>query len=222
MNLEKKTIDELGYQVIQKFIDRKLLANIKKEINRILDKESEHSLVYLHRDRNNNVLVANQIDKESDFFFDICRHADIMSIAEELLGKPVVPLHVEYFEKPPHSSSKAPPHQDHAFYTHFPDEPALAFWVALDKVNTENGALEFADFVPKHLLAHKNTEEVHFDAELAQADAFSYNPILLNPGDCVAFHSFSIHRSGPNNTRGSRRAIVFNYRGSPYKAFYRM
>ena len=213
----RSTLIKRGYVVINNFISSAGVRSLLEELHGLVDSYRENSVHHLCRDPLGRVLVGNRLEKENDLLFDFARHQELVSLAAELLGKPVVPLHIEYFDKPPGSAFCAPPHQDHAFYTHFPDELAIAFWVALDPVR-ENGSLQFSTRPYHSLLPHTSSNEIHFDAELANAREFAFEKIMIPRGSCIAFHSMAVHRSGPNFTDRSRRAIVFNYRGSPYKA----
>jgi ectoine hydroxylase-related dioxygenase (phytanoyl-CoA dioxygenase family) len=164
----------------------------------------------------------NRIDKESDVLYDLARHPTMIGIASELLGKPAVSLHVEYFAKPPHSLRSTPPHQDHVFYLeHFDDEMALSFWLALDDVTAASGALEYATPCARELLPHIPSSAPDFDFELPDVDGLEFAVAVVPRGGCVLHHSYVIHRSGGNRTERPRRALVFNYRGSPYRAWMR-
>ncbi|MGA7304709.1 MAG: phytanoyl-CoA dioxygenase family protein [Rhodothermales bacterium] len=107
-------------------------------------------------------------------------------------------------------------HQDNQ-YTEF-DGPGVNFWFALDKMTEANGCLWIAPRSHLHgtLPAvpspdgdqHKTVVEVPKDAI----------PILMNPGDCVAFSRLTVHGSGANTTDDHRVAYAVQFHRSDVRA----
>lgn len=213
-----------GYTVKSAILDSNELETFSSELQRLGETvDQPGSVHYGERDSFGNLIYLNRLDVASDFFFDTARHPKFMGLAETLLGKAVVPLHVECFSKPPTSRYATPPHQDQVFYhAHFHDELAIALWIALDDVTPESGALQYVPTAISEcrLLAHVGSASASFDMELvpevAQAMT-SYEVVPVPRGGCAIHHSFVVHRAGPNVTSRDRRAVVFNYRGSPYR-----
>ncbi|HEX5324044.1 MAG TPA: phytanoyl-CoA dioxygenase family protein [Capsulimonadaceae bacterium] len=117
-------------------------------------------------------------------------------------------------------------HQDNQ-YTRF-DKPGMNMWFALTPMTEQNGCLKV---VPRsHLhgtLPSYSPEQDGHKAILFEPESFV--PMLMQPGDCVAFSRLTVHGSGPNTTPEHRvgYAVQFNRRdgnysldgGATYKAF---
>lgn len=107
-------------------------------------------------------------------------------------------------------------HQDNQ-YTEF-DGPGINFWFALDKMTEAKGCLWIAP--RSHLNGtlpavpspdgdqHKTVSEVPNDAV----------PVLIHPGDCVAFSRLTVHGSGMNSTDDHRVAYAVQFHRSDVHA----
>jgi ectoine hydroxylase-related dioxygenase (phytanoyl-CoA dioxygenase family) len=210
---------EHRHVVVRSLLAPGMVAAVQSELDRQMQSTSASSRCGIWRSKDGVVVVANQLEKASDLLFDLQRAVPLIAVAEALLGRAVVPLQVEYFHNPPRSPHCAPPHQDHAFYTHFPDELAISLWTTLDELDKDSGGLEFVVQQPAALLPHDRSLSYGFDLELSPSvrQLVYRPPLALGAGDSVAFDSLAVHRSTPNRSGRPRRAIVFNYRGSPYR-----
>jgi len=169
-------------------------------------------------DENGFPRVINRADNVSDVLFDLARSKNLMDLAESVIGGAVIPLHVEYFSKPPMSPAISPPHQDQRSYQeHFTDELAIGIWVALTGVDSDSATLEFCVPPCSVLLPHHPSSAIDFDFEVAERPAGQFVPVALRPGDAVIHHAFVVHRSTPNKTNRARVAVAFNYRTSEYR-----
>lgn len=209
-----------GYYRFDRFLTPEGVNFLLDEVQKLIEKASLSSVYGVFRNLDGSILVMNRLEKESDFLFDFSRHPKLMEIAEGFLGKSAMPLHVEYFSKPVEKNSPSPPHQDHIVYhDHFDDELAIALWIALDEVHEESGALEFAVPSTMALLPHKPSPIPDFAFELENASNLSFVTVPIPLGGCIVHHSYAVHCARQNKSKQPRRAIVFNYRGSSYKAW---
>ncbi len=100
-------------------------------------------------------------------------------------------------------------HQDNQ-YTRF-DGPGINLWVALMPMTEENGCLRI---LPKvHLDGTLPTggapdNDGHRTVPFEVADAV---PIVMQPGDCVAFSRLTVHGSGPNQSPEHRVAYAVQF-----------
>lgn len=109
---------------------------------------------------------------------------------------------------------KQPWHRDFAWHQDEPywpwDAPdGLIFWCALDPVDQENGAVEFA--LGSHKLGRGDAIDLHTGETqnggiLPALSGFERNCPRLAPGDALLFCSRTWHRSGRNTSSAPRRA----------------
>ena len=209
-----------GFVAFPEFASPYTVDRLTAEADVLITNATADGVYGVVQDVRGEVLVMNRIDKVSDYLFDLARHPVMMTVAERLLGKPAMSLHVEYFCKPREHSSPTPPHQDHIFYEeHFDDELAISLWIALDDVGPDSGALEYSTPSPMQLLPHIQSPAIDFDFQLTETTGFSFVQAPVPRGGCVAHHSYAVHRAGYNQSGVQRRAIAFNYRGSDYRAW---
>jgi hypothetical protein len=212
-----ETLRRKGFVVIPSLLPEVDIYILEGEMRRLLALPSANAEYHAVRAPDGSPMVVNGLDRSSDLMFDFARRPDMIAAATTILGMECIPLHVEFFAKPPNTSYRTPAHQDHIFYHNHFDVLAVAFWVALDDVDASNGGLEYASFVPERLLEHSPSSSIDFDSELIDTSMFSFEPVSLRRGDCVVHHSLAIHRSAANKSPRARRAIAFNYRASPYR-----
>jgi hypothetical protein len=216
----RRDLLDRGFINLRQCITGKAADLLLVEIERLKETATPTSTYGVVRNAHGSVVVMNRLDRESDLLYDMARHPALIRLAEGLLGKAVISLHVEYFAKDAVHSAPSPPHQDHVFYqAHFDDELALSIWIALDDVTQDGGALEFGAPTVQRLLEHVRSPTVDFDYELTPSDASKYSFVVVPVPrcGCVIHHSYAVHRAGVNRSGRPRRAIVFNYRGSPYR-----
>ncbi len=99
-------------------------------------------------------------------------------------------------------------HQDNQ-YTRF-DGPGINLWFAMSPMTTENGCLQI---VPR---SHENGTLPAFspDGDGHKAVTFEPNdfvPLVMRPGDCVAFSRLTVHGSGENTTNEARVAYAVQF-----------
>lgn len=99
-------------------------------------------------------------------------------------------------------------HQDNQ-YTRF-DGPGINLWFGLMPMTEQNGCLKVVPrshlngTLPSYSPENDGHKAVTFDPE-------SFVPILMQPGDCVAFSRLTVHGSGPNTTPEHRVAYAVQY-----------
>ncbi len=117
-----------------------------------------------------------------------------------------------YF-KPPGSRGQSF-HQDNLYLR---TTPVVAAWVALDRADAENGAMEMVR--GSHLLGllpcqHADTDVSFTDSETVMPPYLERTLITLEPGDVVFFGGLTLHGSRSNSsTDRFRRAFICHYEG---------
>ncbi|MGY0489322.1 phytanoyl-CoA dioxygenase family protein [Streptomyces sp. WG-D5] len=132
-----------------------------------------------------------------------------------LLGEEPLAAQSMFYFKPPGARGQAL-HQDN-FYLRVEPGTCVAAWVALDRIDRENGGLEV---VPgTHLMDLFCPEEA--DASLSFAreyvpppEGLAAEPVDMDPGDVLFFNGTLVHGSGPNRTADRfRRSFICHYVG---------
>jgi hypothetical protein len=100
------------------------------------------------------------------------------------------------------------PHQDAPAYPFI--RKSVSVMIAVDPATEENGCLEVVSGMHHDLLATDDRGCI----EPEWADAQDWRPVPMAVGDVLFFHSHTPHRSGPNLTPCSRRAIYPTYNAS--------
>ncbi|BAN04362.1 putative oxygenase [Ilumatobacter coccineus YM16-304] len=128
----------------------------------------------------------------------------ISRAGEQLLGEPVVLYKEKINHKLPGGAGFAP-HQDAAAYrfvgTH------LTCMVAIDDATIDNGCLDVVAGCHHELIVDDGDGCLPPSAERA----LTWQPVEMRAGDVLWFHSRTPHRSGPNTSTSSRRALFLTY-----------
>ena len=130
------------------------------------------------------------------------------------------------FDKPPSVGEQFAWHNDRSYY---PTDPgnSISVWIALDKCDEENGAIQFAKGSIRHGVVNpvnvKTGEPVGGDAassEMPDPVKAGYQTELLemNPGDGVFFDANAWHASPPNrSSTRHRRAMCVRFWTEPVR-----
>jgi phytanoyl-CoA hydroxylase len=160
-----------------------------------------------------------------DSFFDsLGRSSKWTSTAAALLGSDVCPAvrdqysewgWQEFFSVPPGADEPTPPHQDNYYYNWVPPI-TCSLWVALDAVDDSNGAVRYVlGSHAKGLRPHRLGEHAAFSQvvdDFGPDDEAREISFQLWPGDLVAHHGQTIHRSLPNVSGRRRWAFAMFFR----------
>ena len=99
-------------------------------------------------------------------------------------------------------------HQDAPAFTSFGHDYHITMMVSIDASTADNGCLEVVPGAHREgLLATE--PDLTMARELR--DTFEWVPVPTAPGDLLVFGSYLPHRSGPNKSMSSRRALYATY-----------
>lgn len=146
------------------------------------------------------------------------------SWASKILGSDTVNLVEDaFFVKEPGSTTHTPWHQDLP-YMWLTGTQVCSFWIPLDNVTLENGAVEWIPgshrwrmYRPAEWTAANKYEATDEFAELPdfQSEREKY-PIIhfdTKPGDVIAHHLMTFHHAPGNSINIRRRAVATRYAG---------
>lgn len=125
-------------------------------------------------------------------------------IASELLGDPAIVYKEKVNYKGPGGAGFTP-HQDATAYDFV--KRHVTCLIAVDPMTLENGCLEFSDYGKDELMPTDGSGCI----EAAYANTLHWRPIMLPAGGALFFTSYVPHRSGPNLSQHSRRALYITY-----------
>ncbi|TDO49070.1 phytanoyl-CoA dioxygenase PhyH [Kribbella sp. VKM Ac-2527] len=130
-----------------------------------------------------------------------------------LLGRSPYAVQTMIYFKPPGARGQAL-HQDN-FYLKAEPGTCVAAWMALDKVDQENGCLEVIPGSHRWpiLCTEKADTKISFtDVTVPLPDADAAVPVEMEAGDVLFFHGALVHGSAPNITTDRfRRALIGHY-----------
>jgi len=157
-------------------------------------------------------------------FRAIALDSPLPAVAAALMGSKTATLAWDQvFVKEPRTEAESHWHQDQP-YAWVDGHQNCSFWIALDDVTIESGAVEFVkgshrwgrwfepkSFHPDRQYAAGDYEKMpDFSNKRGEYDIVHYD---TKPGDVVGFHLSVVHYAPGNRTAGRRRAISLRYAG---------
>jgi len=152
--------------------------------------------------------------------FEVCTHPSVVRRAAQLLRLPRVALFKSRFHvKLPGKNEEVPWHQDvgaknGGYYPDGQPVPSVTCWMALDRVNAENGAVQVLPGSHRRLIGDFRR---NFHAELLehgalrQEDLAAAATLNLEAGEFYLFHSWLIHGSAPSSIAVRRAGLNMRY-----------
>ncbi len=197
----------LSEEEVQSFHDRGFLGPFK----------CESPLLSRIRIENSNVQDRHL---EDPVLLKMCGHPSITRRVAQLLGSDNVKLFkTKFWVKHPDGQKVVPWHQDigpnnGGLLEDGRPIPTITAWLALDDVRLESGGMRavpgshkrlFGDW-QKNIKANLESSSALTDVELDAAVPFE-----ARPGEFFLFHSWILHASGPNTSKGRRAALNMRF-----------
>jgi phytanoyl-CoA hydroxylase len=208
-----------GFVVLRGFYSPNEMQEIEQHLARylrdVIPTLPAEEAFYEVKGQPDTLKYAKNMDKHDAFFRKMYENERIVKLCELLLDGPVVGANLAMFNKPPRIGEQTPPHQDGFYFMLNPME-ALTLWLALDRVDTENGCVRY---VPgshlKPMRPHQRTKVLGFSQGITDFgtpdDLKNEVAMTAQPGDLLAHHCMTIHRADPNRSDRTRRAIGIVY-----------
>jgi len=216
----KATFDREGFVAIRGFLPADELAVLQQNLDRfirdVVPSLPDTDAFYEDRARPETLKQLQRMDRDS-FFYEYRHNPRWVALAGALLGEPTGADPPEWFDKPPGTNHVTPPHQDNYYFCLTPPN-VLTIWLALDRVDAENGCLRYV--VGSHLQSlrqHAKSSILGFSQGITNYSASDFTcerPVVLEPGDAVAHSGMTIHRADANHsTTRHRRSFAMVFRG---------
>ena len=210
-----------GYVCVDPLFDQPQMAQLNAEISRfihdVVPTMPAAQVYYEDKSDKSSLKQLQRMFEHDAYFNDLMLNGPVRSIAEEVLQDEVVPVNMQYFNKPAGIGQATPPHQD-GYYFHLTPCEAVTGWLALEDVDHENGCIHYVrgSHLPDAFRPHGQTGVLGFSQGMTdfgsaddQANTVSF------PGQAGTFlmhHAKTIHWAGANrSTTRSRRALGFIY-----------
>lgn len=211
-----------GYLVVPGFLSAEGVARLQSWVEEVERWPDEPGVAWLQHDEHINGEVRRARTENFSPCHDDLRAllttAAIPAMAGQLLGEAAVLYKEKINYKHPGGAGFAA-HQDARAYTHI--AVSVSCLLAVDDSTVENGCLEFVRGMHHELLPTDGDGCIHPD--IAQELTWQSCPVAA--GSLVWFHSHTPHRSAPNKSPASRRAVYLTYNaasdGDLHETYYR-
>jgi len=212
----KQDFDANGFAVIRGFYSSaemdELQAAYENYITNVVDSVDPQEIFYEEKGKPETLQRLAGMNKYDPFFQKIMDSKKWVGLAKLLLDDEVKPQNVTIFNKPPRVGKQTPPHQD-GYYWMLDPCVGLTYWMAMDRVDQENGCLRFVKGSHKNgYRPHKRGRTFGFSQEMTdfgEDDIANEVAIELEPGDLSVHHGQTIHRADPNPSDRMRRGLGF-------------
>ena len=210
-----------GYVCVDPLFNAPQMAELNSELSRfirdVVPTMPTTQVYYEDKSDKNSLKQLQRMFEYDAYFNDLMLNGVVLDIAREVLQDEVVPVNMQYFNKPAGIGQATPPHQD-GYYFHLSPCEAVTGWLALEDVDHKNGCIHYVrgshrreDFRP-----HGKTGVLGFSQGMTDFGTVNDQENTVSfPGQAGTFlihHAKTIHWAGANlsNAR-SRRALGFIY-----------
>ncbi|MCR6636589.1 phytanoyl-CoA dioxygenase family protein [Devosia sp.] len=223
----KSDFDRDGFIAIKPLFDASKMAEINREFDRYVEscvpEMMDTEVFYEEKGAKGTLKQMQNMQHYDAYFRDLLETDTIRELAESMLGEKARAVNLEYFNKPAGIGKPTPPHQD-GYYFHFNPPAAVTGWLALERVDPENGCIHYVRGSHKNegYRPHGRSEILGFSQGITDFGTTDdkANTVAF-PGDAGTFlmhHSKTIHWAGPNTSpTRARRALGFVYFGESAK-----
>ncbi len=213
---QKRQYREEGYVILEHVIPDEHLEALRAECQRFIDdmhaemdRRGTDTLGISHRNKRYFVAgVQARRPRVHDFVF-----SDLMAgICRATIGDEAYLYWDQYVVKAAEVGMKFSWHQDSAFNATAPHRPYVSVWCALDDMTRDNGTtfiLPYSRAGSRELIPHTKEEGTN---DLVGYRGDDPGEIVLVPAGSIAlFSSFTLHRSGVNETDKMRRVYLVQF-----------
>ncbi len=217
----KSRFDKDGYVAVTPLYSDQEIAILNAEIERFI-----HDVVpgmpiekvyYEDKADTSSLKQIQKIFEYDDYFENLMFNGPERKIAETVLGESVVPVNMQYFNKPAGIGKPTPPHQDGHYFCLTPCK-AVTGWLALEAVNDENGCIHYVRGSHKatDFREHAQTGVLGFSqgiVDFGTEDDETNTVSFPGPAGTFLMHDAkTVHWAGANtSSTRSRRALGFIY-----------
>lgn len=222
-----------GYFILKNIVDPTACAAMTDDAIRIFseaESDAESSANGHHKGRNGAIAIeeedrigsgadaATRMSKLYNLhriepFSSFARSPAVVNAMHAIIGERPAVFNSQYIFKNPGVWGQ-PWHQD-SLYFFFDRMPQVGVWLATSRATVENGCLFVAP--GSHLEPiHDHVPDARPGANFGYVEVVDYDfadaePVLMEAGDVLIFHSFLMHMSNDNRSDERRSALVYHY-----------
>ena len=216
----KDIFDENGFSILRGFIGEDAIGDINRNLERyiesVLPTLSSSEVMYEDKNDPSTLFRLERMDEHDPYFKDMAASDLLIELAGQFLEDEIETRGVEFFGKAPGIGNETPPHQD-GYYFMLTPPTAMTFWIALDRADEENGCMRYITGTHrKRVRPHAMSDVLGFSqgiVDFGPEDTALEQAAIVDPGDVIAHHCMTVHRTDPNPSNRPRRALGFVYFG---------
>ena len=220
----KTLIDDFsrdGFVAVRPLFDADQMCRLNAELARfirdVVPTMPDAQVYYEDKSDKSSLKQLQRMFQYDPYFRELMDNSIVRQIAETVLQDDVVPVNMQYFNKPPGTGQATPPHQD-GYYFHLSPCEAVTGWLALEDVDAGNGCVHYVrgshrvqDFRP-----HGSTGVLGFSQGItdfgSEADRSETVACAGMAGTFLMHHARTVHWAEANaSATRSRRALGFIY-----------
>lgn len=216
----KAAYDRDGFVVIRQFLSADEVGEIREKLARyirdVVPTLPDSDAFYDDKSRPETLKQMNHLGKEP-IFQEYFNQPKFRALGQAMAGEEASIVDPQWFNKPPGTNHPTPPHQDN-YYQNLKPCVSGTIWVALERVDEENGCLNYVR--GSHLTGyrpHGRSNVLGFSqgiTDFGDEDRAKEEMIILEPGDAAVHHGMTIHRADPNRSATRHRpAFAILYKG---------
>jgi ectoine hydroxylase-related dioxygenase (phytanoyl-CoA dioxygenase family) len=201
-----------GFIVFEDVFDAKTMGDLDQVLEAFFQRHEQELIAAGGASgisRAGEILFSDHIAEKDDRVKDFCLRQEFVDLTTQLLGPNTDLYWNQTVYKAPEGDKEFPWHQDDG-YTPVDPSPYLTIWLAVTEANAENGCISVLPGSHKYgLVKHEPTP---FGWACYSADAADQGlRVPVRAGSLIAFSSLLFHKSGPNHSKGMRKAYVIQY-----------
>ena len=215
LNYYLNKFNDDGFVVIRNLISKQKIILVKKEISKISKILIKHyQAPYVHLTSDLKLNTAHHLNKifPKSKLMNLSKNIQINKLLEKKFKEKISMQNFEIFAKPKKTGKRVPFHQDN-FYWNIKNQKAANLWIALNKVDQNNGGLIYFKG------SHKIGLQKHVKSNIAGSSQKIQKSVIdkinlkkispkLNPGDCILHHCNVVHGSNNNRSKRNRLSIA--------------
>ena len=211
-----------GHLTINDFYGPATVAQVIDEINIWADEtravlSAEDQRWYFEKNVPQGISVFRKLDNpiyNRKVLRQLLVTPELLSIAKQLIGKPLTVFFSQVFMKPAKYGGPKPVHQDNYYFGPEDEERVLTVWLAIDTATVENGCLYFGDGshhtgVHQHVAPSDEPFNLMVPKEIAAE--FPMTPAPVDAGGISLHHGSTFHQSSENKSEFPRRALAMHF-----------